>query len=76
MIKDNFMYTNIFNYFFGIITVNNGKSDEKIDRYLFIIYIFITISYKLYNKIREMKKKRNRKKSINKNFIIINKIIF
>ena len=62
MIKDNFMYTNIFNYFFGIITVNKGKSDEKIDTYLFLIYIFITISYKIYNKIKEKEEKKEKEK--------------
>ena len=66
MIKDDFMHTNIFNYFFGIMTVNKGKSDEKIDTYLFLIYIFINISYKCYNKIKEKeeKKEKERKKLI------------
>ena len=66
MIKDNFMYTDLFNYILGIITVNKGKTDDNINIYLSFIFFFIIISYKCYNKIKEKeeKKEKERKKLI------------
>jgi hypothetical protein len=65
MIKDNFMYTDLIDYFFGIITVNKGKNNENIDIYLSFVYFFVIICYKCYNKIKEMElKKENERKKI------------
>lgn len=74
MIKDDFMYIDLLDYIFGIMTVNNYDktiSKEK-DIYLYLIFFFIFISYQSYEKIKhkEIKKEKERKRKIK----IINEI--
>ena len=66
MIKDDFMYTDLFNFILGIITVNKGNNDDNVNIYLSFIYFFIIISYNCYKKIKEKeeKKEKERKKMI------------
>ena len=74
MIKDDFMYTDLLDYIFGIMTVTN--SDKKIskenDIYLTLIFFFIFISYRSYENIKqkEIKKEKEKKRKIK----IINEI--
>ena len=66
MLKDNFMYTDLIDYCFGIITINKGKSNENIDIYLSFILFFIVIFYKCYKRFEEieLKNENERKKRI------------
>ena len=72
MIKDDFMYTDLLDYFFGIMTINNY--DKKISKgneiYLALILFFIFISYRSYEKIK--KKEIKKIKEIKRNIKIIN----
>ena len=74
MIKDDFMYTDLLDYIFGIMTVTN--SDKKISKenhiYLTLIFFFIFISYRSYENIKqkEIKKEKEKKRKIK----IINEI--
>ena len=75
IIKDDFMYTDLFDYLFGIMTINNYKKDnnnENMNIYLSFIFLFFVVSYQCYNKIKikEMKKEKERKIKIK----IINEI--
>ena len=75
MIKDDFMYTDFFEYIFGVINViNNSKENgkENIDIYLSFVIFFGIISYQCYEKVKlkEIKKEKEMKKQIK----IINEI--
>ena len=68
MIKDDFMYIDLLDYIFGIITVNNYdiKNNNNNNIYLSVIICFIFISYRSYEKIKqnEIKKEKERKRKI------------
>lgn len=65
MIKDDFMYTDLIDYLFGIMTINKGKNNDNIDIYLSFVYFFVIIGVKCYNKMKEIElKKENENKRI------------
>ena len=65
MIKDDFMYTDLIDYLFGIMTINKAKNNDNIDIYLSFVYFFVIIGVKCYNKIKEIElKKENENKRI------------
>ena len=68
MIKDDFMYIDLLDYIFGIMTVNNYdiKNNNNNNIYLSVIICFIFISYRSYEKIKqnEIKKEKERKRKI------------
>ena len=70
MIKDDFMYTDLFDYIFGIININNREKNknENIDIYLNFVIVFGIIIYQCYEKI---KLKKLKEEKIKKNHIKI-----
>ena len=82
MIKDDFMYTDLFDYIFGIIHINNNNKEksknENFDIYLNFVIIFGIIIYQCYKKIKIKKLKEEKIKKghikiineLNKNEII------
>ena len=76
MIKDDFMYTDLFEYIFGVINVDNYNKEknkkDNVDMYLSFVVFCIIISYQCYEKIkrREIKKEQDKKNEIK----IINEI--
>ena len=73
MIKDDFMYCDIFDYIFGIMSLNNYKEKndkENIEVYFSFVVFFGIISYQCYEKIKKKeiekeKEKKNKIKIIN-----------
>ena len=76
MIKDDFMYTDLFDYIFGIMNINSNNNEknkkENIDIYLSFVMFFGIMSYQVYEKIKlkEIKKEKDKKNQIK----IINEI--
>lgn len=57
MLKDNFMYTNLIDYIFGIITIDEGYRNDNIQLEIILCFCFILFSIvdKYYNKIDKIK---------------------
>ena len=74
MIKDDFIYYDLLDYLFGIMTVknNNIKENENLDIYLSFVIFFIIISYQCYQKIKQ--KEIKKMKEIKSQIKIINEI--
>ena len=74
MIKDDFMYYDLLDYLFGIMTVtnNNKKDNENLELYLSFVLFFIIISYQCYQRIKQ--KEIKKMKEIKSQIKIINEI--